>query len=56
MGVAPLLVALLSDAQTSVGLLGQKADFGMRKLLEKETPAAKIVGEVISNSEGVIQV
>ena len=52
MGVAPLLVALLSDAQTSVELF----DFLMRKILGKETPAAKIAGEVISNSEGVIQV
>jgi selenide,water dikinase len=59
-GVDPILVDLLSDAQTSGGLLiavpGEKADFMIQKLLEKKTPAAKIVGEVISVPAGVIQI
>jgi len=59
-GVEPILIDLLSDAQTSGGLLiavpGEKADIMIQKLLEKNTPAAKIVGEVISAPAGVIQI
>ena len=56
----PLLLDLLADAQTSGGLLisvhEKKADILVQKLIEKKTPAAKIVGEVLSEPKEVIQV
>ena len=59
-GLDPLFMDLLSDAQTSGGLLisvpREKADLMRKKLLEKNTPTAKIVGEVIREPKGVIQV
>lgn len=59
-GLDPLLIDLLSDAQTSGGLLisvpGEKAELLIKKLLEKKTPAAKVVGEVLSEPKGAIQV
>ncbi len=59
-GLNPVFIDLLSDAQTSGGLLisvpREKADLLRKKLLEKSTPAAKIVGEVMREPKGVIQV
>jgi len=56
----PLLVDLLSDAQTSGGLLisvpGEKANLLVQKLLEKNTPAAKVIGEILSEPKCTIQV
>ena len=56
----PLIIDLLTDAQTSGGLLisvaREKADFLVLKLMEKQTPSAKIVGEVVSEPKKVIQV
>jgi len=58
--VDPLLIDLLTDAQTSGGLLisvpSEKAEILLRKIIEKRSPAAKIVGEVINEPKGVIQV
>jgi selenide,water dikinase len=54
------LMDILSDAQTSGGLLisvpSEKANLLTEKLIEKKTPAAKIVGEVLKKPEGTIQV
>jgi selenide,water dikinase len=59
-GLDAVLVDILSDAQTSGGLLisvpSEKADLLMQKLSEKRTPAAGIVGEVLKEPEGMIQV
>jgi selenide,water dikinase len=59
-GLDPILIDLLSDAQTSGGLLisvsGEKADLLVQKLLEKRTPAAKVIGEVLSEPKCAIQV
>jgi selenide, water dikinase len=56
----PLIVDLLTDAQTSGGLLisvaREKADLLVQKLIETQTPSAKIVGEVLSEPKKVIQV
>ena len=56
----PLLVDLLSDAQTSGGLLisvpGEKANLLVQKLLEKNTPVAKVIGEILSEPKCTIQV
>lgn len=56
----PLLLDLLSDAQTSGGLLislpEQRSHFLVQKLLERRTPAAHIIGEVTADPPGVIQV
>lgn len=58
-GLDPLLIDLLSDAQTSGGLLisvpEKKATLLVQKLLERKTPAASVVGKVLSESVGVIQ-
>lgn len=58
--VDPLLIDLLTDAQTSGGLLisvpSEKAEILLRKIIEKRSPVAKIVGEVINEPKGVIQV
>lgn len=59
-GVDPLFIDLLTDAQTSGGLLisvpEKKADLLVRKLLERKTPAASVVGTVLKGPAGVIQV
>lgn len=56
----PLILDLLADAQTSGGLLisvrEEKADILLQKLIEKKTPAAKIVGEVLREPKEVIQI
>ncbi len=56
----PVLLDLLADAQTSGGLLisvpSEKADLLVQKLRDKKTPAAKIVGEVLKEPKGAIQV
>jgi selenide, water dikinase len=58
--IDPFFLDLLADAQTSGGLLisvpGKKADILVQKLIEKKTPDAKIVGEVLKEPKGVIQV
>lgn len=58
--ISPLLLDLLSDAQTSGGLLisvpEEKIHILIQRLLERETPAAHIIGEVISEPSGVIQI
>lgn len=59
-GVDPLLIDVLADAQTSGGLLisvpQEKTDLLVQKLLDKKTPSANAVGEVISGPAGVIKV
>lgn len=59
-GVDPLFIDILTDAQTSGGLLisvpEKKADLLIRKLLERKTPAASVVGAVLKGPAGVIQV
>jgi selenide, water dikinase len=56
----PLLLDLLSDAQTSGGLLisvpGKKADLLLQRLREKNTPAASVIGKVLSEPAGMILV
>lgn len=58
--IDPILLDLLSDAQTSGGLLIsiplEKADLLVHKLKEKGTPAANIIGEVLTKPAGMIQV
>ena len=58
--VDPLIIDLLTDAQTSGGLLisvpGGKADLLLQKLIERNTPCAKVVGEVVSKPKKIIQV
>lgn len=58
--IDPILLDLLSDAQTSGGLLisipSEKADLLVHKLKEKGTPAASIIGEVLPEPVGMIQV
>ena len=59
-GLDAVLVDILSDAQTSGGLLmsvpSEKADILIQKLFEKRTPVARIVGEILREPKGVIQV
>jgi selenide,water dikinase len=59
-GLDAVLIDILSDAQTSGGLLisvpSEKADLLIEKLLEKKTPATTIVGEVLKQPMGTIQV
>jgi selenide, water dikinase len=56
----PLLLDLLADAQTSGGLLisvpEAKSHELIQKLIERKTPSAHIVGEVLSEPPGVIQI
>jgi selenide, water dikinase len=56
----PLIVDLLTDAQTSGGLLisvpREKADLLVQKLIEKHSPSAQIVGEILSEPKKTIQV
>jgi selenide,water dikinase len=58
--INPILLDLFSDAQTSGGLLisvpAQKIHTLVQRLLERETPAAHVIGEVISGPSGVIQI
>jgi selenide,water dikinase len=59
-GLDPLLLDLLADAQTSGGLLisvpEKKADLLLQRLREKNTPAANIIGKVLSEPAGFIMV
>jgi len=58
--VNPLILDLLTDAQTSGGLLisvpaGKAADL-LKKLSEKKTPVARIIGEVFQTEDAMIEV
>lgn len=59
-GLDPVLLDLLADAQTSGGLLisvpEEMANILVDKLLKRGTPAVNIVGEVMSEPAGVIQI
>jgi len=59
-GLDPLLLDLLADAQTSGGLLisvpEKRANLLVQKLLDRKAPAASMIGEVLSEPVGVIQV
>jgi len=59
-GIDPLLVNILADAQTSGGLLisvpKDKCGDLVKRLKDRDTPAADIVGEVMSEPAGVIQI
>lgn len=59
-GVDTLLLDILADAQTSGGLLisvpEEKVHTLVQKLCERNTPAASIIGEVIKEPSGIIQV
>ncbi len=58
--IDPILLDLLSDAQTSGGLLisvpAEKAELLIQKLKERGTPAASIIGEVLNEPAGIIQI
>lgn len=58
--IDPILLDLMSDTQTSGGLLiavsKQKAPLLVEKLRERKTPSADIIGEVLNEPVGVIQV
>jgi selenide,water dikinase len=58
--IDPLLIDLLADAQTSGGLLisvpEERVNLLVERLLEKKTPAANIIGEVLSEPIGTIQI
>lgn len=58
--IDPVLLDILSDAQTSGGLLisvpEKKANILIKKLIEKNTPSANIIGEVIEEPKGIIEV
>jgi selenide,water dikinase len=58
--IDPLIVDLLADAQTSGGLLisvpASRCNDLIQKLLERNTPVADVVGEVLSEPVGVIQI
>jgi selenide, water dikinase len=57
--VDPLRIDLLTDAQTSGGLLisvsAEKAEPLIEKLYEKKTPVAKIIGEVFGTLTSIIE-
>lgn len=59
-GVDAMLVDVLADAQTSGGLLisvpENRVNLLIQKLIERKTPAARVVGQVLSEPVGVIQV
>lgn len=59
-GVDPLLIDVLADAQTSGGLLisvpENKTAILVKRLQDKNTPAASVIGEVISEPTGMIKV
>ena len=56
----PLIIDLLTDSQTSGGLLisvaREKADLLLQKLIEKDITSAKIVGEILSKPKKIIEV
>jgi len=56
----PLIIDLLTDSQTSGGLLisvaREKADLLLQKLIEKKITTAKIVGEILSKPKKIIEV
>lgn len=58
--VDSILLDILSDAQTSGGLLisvpEKKAEILIKKLIEKNTPSAQIIGEVVEEHKGIIHV
>ncbi len=58
--IDPILLDILSDAQTSGGLLisvsEKKASLLVQKLMERNTPSAHIIGEVLEEPIGVIQI
>ena len=58
--IDPILIDLLGDAQTSGGLLisvpASRCNDLIQKLLERNTPVADVVGEVLSEPIGVIQI
>lgn len=58
--VDPILLDILSDAQTSGGLLisvpEKKADILRNILIERNTPSSNIIGEVIEEPKCIIQV
>jgi selenide,water dikinase len=59
-GIDSLIIDLLADAQTSGGLLisvpENKSHDLVQKLIGRKTPSAHIVGEVLSEPPGVIQI
>lgn len=58
--IDPLLIDLLADAQTSGGLLisvpEERVNLLIQRLLEKKTPSANIIGEVLNEPTGIIQI
>lgn len=58
--IDPILIDILGDAQTSGGLLisvpANRCNDLIQKLLERNTPAADVVGEVLREPVGVIQI
>ncbi len=58
--VDPLSVNIFADAQTSGGLLisvpRAKCDDLVARLIERQTPCAEVVGEVLDGPAGVIQI
>lgn len=58
--IDPILLDIMSDAQTSGGLLisvpEKKASLLVQKLIERNTPSAHIVGEVLEKPIGIIQI
>lgn len=58
--IDPILLDIMSDAQTSGGLLisvpEKKASLLIQKLMERNTPSAHIIGEVLEEPIGVIQI
>lgn len=57
--LTPILIDILSDAQTSGGLLiavpEERVDILVQRLLEKGSPSAHIIGEVLNEPIAVIQ-
>jgi selenide,water dikinase len=58
--IDPILIDLFSDAQTSGGLLisvpENRSTQLIKKLIEKDTPSAHIIGEVLKEPIGIIQI
>lgn len=58
--IDPIILDIISDAQTSGGLLisvsEKQASFLIQKLQERKTPSAHIIGEVLKEPMGAIQV
>lgn len=57
--VDPIIGDILADAQTSGGLLisvpEEKSQQLLHRLMEKNTPAASVIGEIIDGPKGTIQ-